>query len=612
MSRIAIKLIGGVLFLVALVFSISNWITIVGERQFLYEQIDAQGNAISATASVSCVEALLIRDYPVLETFAELLLREHQGISFIRIERKDGQVAIDVPPGASIDPAVRGASRIYSMPVLANADTSHAIGKVTLGLSTSQAETVVASRIWALIRNMVISSVMIIVLLLVLLERTVLAPIQRLERAANKTGPDELMASISLSGKDEISRLSRAFNEMRSRLGSSLSDNRQIRNYLTNIINSMPSVLIGVDNDGKVTQWNNQAQQVTGITPDVAIGQPLEQTFPRLAEEMDHLREAMRTHDAYTNPRLASKVDGETRYEDVTVYPLMDDGTEGAVIRVDDVTDRVRIEEAMVQSEKMMSVGGLAAGMAHEINNPLAGMMQSADVLTRRLTEDMAANDRAAKEAGITMDAIRAFMEVRGIPRMLTHINESGERAAEIVKNMLSFARKSDSSFIQHDLTELFDQCVDLAGSDYDLKKKYDFRQIEIIRQYEENLPKISCEGSNLQQVLLNLLRNGAEAMQENDKRESPRFFLRLAHEKDAGMVRIEIEDNGPGMDEATRKRVFEPFFTTKPAGQGTGLGLSVSYFIITENHNGRMAVESTLGHGTKFIVHLPVERKQT
>ncbi len=391
---------------------------------------------------------------------------------------------------------------------------------------------------------------------------------------------------------------------------------RHLRNYLANIIDSMPSVLVGVDPDGKVTLWNRKAQQSTGIPAADAVGQPLAKAFPRLTAQMERVREAMQTRKVCSDPRQVYEKDGETHYEDVTVYPLLDDGVEGAVIRVDDVTEQVRLEEMMIQSEKMLSVGGLAAGMAHEINNPLSGMMQTADVMRNRLTNpDLPANQRAAAAAGTSMDVIHAFMEARGIPKMLERIRTSGLRAAEIVANMLSFARKSDSTFSTHNLTELLDQSMDLAGSDYDLKKKFDFRQIEIVREYEQDLPLVPCEGSKIQQVFLNVLRNGAQAMQEEGREkmgEEPRFILRLAHEKEAGQVRVEIEDNGPGMEEATRKRVFEPFFTTKPVGVGTGLGLSVSYFIIAENHGGEMSVESTPGEGTTFIIRLPVERKKS
>jgi len=165
-----------------------------------------------------------------------------------------------------------------------------------------------------------------------------------------------------------------------------------------------------------------------------------------------------------------------------------------------------------------------------------------------------------------------------------------------------------------HDPAELLDRSIDLASSDYDLKKKYDFRQIRIIHEYEHDLPLIPCESGKIQQLFLNILRNGAEAMQalmKKDKTKKPCFILRLMHEQDTGLIRIEINDNGTGMDAKTRKRVFEPFFTTKPTDCGTGLGLSVSYFIITENHRGRMSVESEPDQGTNFIIHLPVENKQ-
>ena len=392
---------------------------------------------------------------------------------------------------------------------------------------------------------------------------------------------------------------------------------KKARNYISNIIDSMPSTLIGVDADGKVTQWNNEAQRATGIVAEAAAGQPLEEIFPRIAIEMERVRTAIRSRKGYSDSRRAHYEEGETHYEDVTVYPLISNGVDGAVIRLDDVTERVRLEEMMVQSEKMLSVGGLAAGMAHEINNPLGGMMQTASVMRDRLTNlDLEANIRAAGESGTTMEAIAAFMERRKIIEMLERICKSGSRAAEIIQNMLSFARKSDSTRAIHALSDLLDRSVDLAGADYDLKKKYDFRQIEITREYEEGLPGVPCESGKIQQVLLNILRNGAEAMQDARQEEgmehaAPRFTLRLAHERESGMVRIEIEDNGPGMEENVRRRVFEPFFTTKPTDKGTGLGLSVSYFIITENHGGDMSVESAPGKGAKFIVRLPVDRKR-
>jgi PAS domain S-box-containing protein len=272
---------------------------------------------------------------------------------------------------------------------------------------------------------------------------------------------------------------------------------------------------------------------------------------------------------------------------------------------IEDYTLRKVAEEALIQSEKMNSMGGLAAGMAHEINNPLAGIMQNAAVLGLRLTRDNTPNAKAAQQAGTSLDAIRTYAENRGLFHLVKRIQDASTRAAGIVHNMLHFARKGTSRRTPNHLGQLLDQAVALAETDYDLKKKYDFRRIDIVREYEPQLPVVSCEESKLQQVFLNILSNGAEAMSAGDNTQKPRFVLR-AFKKNAA-VRVEIEDNGPGMNAETCKHVFEPFFTTKPPGEGTGLGLSVSHFIITDNHKGEIGVQTAPGRGATFFVQLPI-----
>jgi PAS domain S-box-containing protein len=382
---------------------------------------------------------------------------------------------------------------------------------------------------------------------------------------------------------------------------------RRLRNYLANIIDSMPSVLVGVDGDGRVTQWNRHAQITTGMDAGAVLGKPLESVYPRLSSKMSEIKGTIRSGKVHKEQKVPRHDQREMCYEDVIIYPLITNGVEGAVIRVDDVTERVRLEEMMVQSEKMLSIGGLAAGMAHEINNPLAGLLQSAMVLENRLLGDLEANHKAAAAVSTDMATIKAYMKARGLGDLLDGIRESGNRAARIVRNMLEFARKSDRAFSGQHLGQVLDQTVELAASDYDLRKNYDFKKIHIVREYGEDVPEVPCDKSKIQQVLLNILKNGAQAMagQGTCDGQPPRFILRIQRDQD--MARIEIEDNGPGMDEATRKRVFEPFFTTKPVDRGTGLGLSVSYFIITEDHGGTLSVSSAEGKGTIFSIGLPL-----
>ncbi len=390
---------------------------------------------------------------------------------------------------------------------------------------------------------------------------------------------------------------------------------KKLRNYLENIINSMPSALIGVDSKSNVTQWNRKAEKLTGISTDGAHGQAIDSVFPWFSTQMDKIQKSLTSKEIQRiSKALYKEKNGEPRYEDITIYPLITNGVEGAVIRIDDISEKVRMEEVLIQNEKMLSLGGLAAGMAHEINNPLAGVMQNANVLNNRLTNpELPANIKAAKSFDTTMESIQGYMKERDIPRMIKAITDSGSRMASIIENMLSFARKGDSSFSTHDPVALLDKSIELAGTDYDLKKEYDFKSIQIKKEYEETLPSIACEGSKIQQVFLNLFNNGAHAMFARSKSEntiSPQFILRLSHKKEIRMLQIEIEDNGIGMDKAACKRIFEPFFTTKPVGIGTGLGLSVSYFIITENHKGTIEVVSEPNKGTNFIIRLPLNRK--
>lgn len=278
---------------------------------------------------------------------------------------------------------------------------------------------------------------------------------------------------------------------------------------------------------------------------------------------------------------------------------------------VRDITEQKRLEGMMIQNEKMLTIGGLAAGMAHEINNPLAALVQTVNVMRTRLSKiDLPANRQAAAEVGGSLEIIRAFMEKRDILRMLADITEYGHRLVEIVGNMLSFVRKSEARVSSHSLADLVEKALELAAADYDLKKRYDFKKIDIKKEYEPNLPLIPCEGAKIQQVILNLLNNGSQAMQA-DRTQTPCFTIRLRLEKELEMVRLEVEDNGPGISAANRKKIFEPFFTTKAMGEGTGLGLSVSYFIIVENHGGEMSVESVPGAGSRFIILLPLESRR-
>jgi signal transduction histidine kinase len=243
--------------------------------------------------------------------------------------------------------------------------------------------------------------------------------------------------------------------------------------------------------------------------------------------------------------------------------------------------------------------------MAHEINNPLSIIMQSAQNVLRRVSDELPANQAQADELGLNLTTLQKYLKARGILEFMQGIVEAGNRASRIVSDMLAFSRRSVSEFLPNRLDSMLDTVVRLADSDYDLKKKYDFRQIEVIRDFDPALGEVLCDRPQIEQVFLNLIKNAAHAMAALPPNAPRRIILRTR--RDGEYARVEVEDNGTGMDEATRKRAFEPFFTTKEVGIGTGLGLSVSYFIITDQHKGTMSVSSHLGEGCRFVIRLPI-----
>ena len=382
---------------------------------------------------------------------------------------------------------------------------------------------------------------------------------------------------------------------------------RKLRNLLGNILDSMPSVVVGVSPEGRIIQWNRQAVRMSGVEPAAAMGRKLEEVFPHLIPQLPRVREALASQMPVRGERLVHTENGAARYEDVMVFPLAANGMEGAVIRLDDVTERERVREMMIQTERMLSVGGLAAGMAHEINNPLGGILQAVQNVLRRIEPGRAANEEAARALGCTVEQVRDYLERRGVPRMAAGVREAGLRAARIVSNMLNFSRRSTSSHTECDIGALVTTAVDLAANDYSFRKDHDFRRIHVDIQMPPDLPRPACLPTEVEQVLLNLLRNAAQALAGfTPADDAPPSIIVRAEHTPAG-VAVSVADNGRGMPPEVRTRVFDPFYTTRPPGEGTGLGLSVAFFIITQNHKGTFSVVSEPGKGATFTFTLPL-----
>ena len=418
--------------------------------------------------------------------------------------------------------------------------------------------------------------------------------------------------------------------------------------YSESILESMPSVVIGVDPELFITRWNRAAELMTGITHDNAIGRQLIQCYTALPFQTNLIHSAIaerrsRTLDAIQVPahsnNTANGHNAKNIYVSAVIYPLTSGGLTGAVVRIDDITQRIKLENMLVQDEKLLSMGRMAAGLAHEINNPLAAIIQGAQTIERRLLEDIDANKQQAQAQNLSFEAIRDYAQHRQVDQLLANIKEAGERAANIVKTMLDFSHSSQIEHAPFDVAAMVKNAVTIAEQDFPLHLRSQVKihikpvahsetlenQDSNKQSNENNLPQALGSINEVQQVAINLLRNAAQAVGECENDEENNDYvphIAVTIHMTPTLALIDINDNGPGIPDDLRAQIFEPFFTTKEIGSGTGLGLAVSYFIMTEHHRGSLdllpsktkidAAGNTVASGTTFRISLPLADADT
>ncbi len=376
---------------------------------------------------------------------------------------------------------------------------------------------------------------------------------------------------------------------------------RETKLYLQSMINSMPSIIIGVTAQGEVTHWNAAAENTFEIFSNEALGKKITDLLPLFPITIDAIKHSIRNGEPHSAQHTQSD-DEKKCYFEITIYPLISSTQQGAVIRVDDVTMKVTIENLMIQNEKMYSLGEVAAGIAHEINNPLSVILQNVQNISRRTNINFSTNHTHANQLNLDFQQVHTYLQTREIPKMLDSIREAGERSATIVRNMLEFSHNSQRKTSLVEIQHLIEQTINLSQSNYS-GSGY---KVNIFTEFSSPLPLVHASAPELQQVLLNLLRNAKQALSGSGE-ENPSVWIKT-YAQEQHLV-IEVQDNGPGMTDTVRKHIFEPFFTTKEVGSGTGLGLSVSYFIITERHNGTIDVKTAPGKGCNFIIRLPLQQ---
>jgi len=320
--------------------------------------------------------------------------------------------------------------------------------------------------------------------------------------------------------------------------------------------------VVVADVDGKIVGWNRALENLVGRSRYETIGKNTEDVIP--ASFLERVTEHGHLYKQQWN--------GLTVNFSATSLVDKSGATRGALIMIDNITDRVRLEDQLVQNDKLTSIGLLAAGVAHEVNTPLAVISSYSQMLKKEIRPE----DSRFK--------------------LLEKITNQTFRASEIVNNLLNFSRTTATEFTDVDVHQVIVDTMSL------LEHQFRKAQIRVESELIAENPVIFGNAGKLQQVFLNLFLNARDAMSDGGE-------LRILTEAIDAKLEVTVQDTGSGISRENIKKIYDPFFTTKAVGKGTGLGLSVSYGIVQE-HGGNIVVDSKLGRGTAFKVELPLARK--
>ncbi|HBD08589.1 MAG TPA: hypothetical protein DCZ69_10025 [Syntrophobacteraceae bacterium] len=321
--------------------------------------------------------------------------------------------------------------------------------------------------------------------------------------------------------------------------------------------------------------------EILGRTVSEVMGETVFQEKIRTRLEQALSGQTVRFQDVFEYAGLGRRI------MDVSYFPMFDEAgnIEGVVTNGRDITDTRKLEEQLTQSQKIESIGTLAGGVAHEINNPINGIMNYAQLILDRMEEDHPA---------------------QGFAQEILH---ETQRIAKIVRNLLTFARREKQSHSPALLSDIVASVLSLVQT----VMRHD--QIDLRVEIPDDLPRIKCRSQQIQQVLMNLMTNARDALNERYPGYSSEKKLRVSAEmiskQDRRFIRTTVEDSGAGIPMDVRDRIFDPFFTTKPKETGTGLGLSISYGIVRD-HGGELMVETEPGRYTRFHMDLPVDNGWT
>jgi PAS domain S-box-containing protein len=391
---------------------------------------------------------------------------------------------------------------------------------------------------------------------------------------------EEIRTQLELRVKERTATLEAEIGEHR----STTARLRSSEAYITSILRSMPLMLIGLNKQNRITQWNHRAEEISGMASDTVLGKDLWDTYPTISVTPMQIQQALDD-----NETLTIKYSQRGQYHfDITIYPLQDQVDTGVVILVDDVTQRVQNEIMLVQRDKMSSMGEMASIMAHDINIPLRAIIKDVKDVRQDLTDEP--------------------IDAEGLSEVLEDAVIRGQQATSIIDNLVNFSGSGGGDKTEANMVDVIDHSVELANDVLSVMPGLRFKDVKVNIDCPEDVPEIPCYITEMQQVFLSLFRHSCYALgRVDDDEHSPIINIEVTVFYDNLWVRI--QHNGRGISLEEQKTIFEPFAADGDAnGQyDAGKRLSFSHFIIVEQHQGQIAVTSDPDVGTTFHIQLPL-----
>jgi len=352
------------------------------------------------------------------------------------------------------------------------------------------------------------------------------------------------------------------------------------------IFDNIPNPVFVLDMDTlKILDCNTSVEMVYGYKKDEIMAQSFLELF--IPEEQDHYQDLIKSTAVINQVRhLDNK--GRTLFVNIRISPHEYPGEKVYLVTTSDITQRLETEQQLIQASKMATLGEMATGVAHELNQPLSVIKTASRFFMKKIRK----NEKIKDDILLTMSE---------------EIDTYVDRATKIINHMRQFGRKSDITLEKVQVNAILEKALEILG------QQLKVRGIELVRDFEQELPLIMADPDRLEQVFINLLINARDAIDErwqSQPHTEDAKAIRLKTKSNADAVTVEVQDTGTGIPEHILERIFEPFFTTKKVGQGTGLGLSISYGII-QDCNGSIRAVSLQGKGTGFIITFPIAEEE-